>query len=360
MVREVSSGESTARALLEDAVRAGRTPGLQYLAVDASGPILELALGAADLAAARPMTPASALMAYSMSKTVTAAAVLRLSDEGRLALDDPLSKFLDPAPYGGAVTPRQLLAHTGGIPNPIPLRWVHPLATHPDFDERPALAAVLAAHPRLASPPGARYRYSNVGYWLLGGVVERASGRRFPDYVTRSVLEPLGIAPAELGYAPAPGVELAAGYLEKYSLLNLCKRLLIAPEYLGGYEGRWLRIAPHVPDGAAFGGLIGGARGFGKLLSDQLRPRSALFGEATRALFYAPQANARGAPVAMTLGWHLRELDGRRIYYKEGGGGGFHCEMRLDPERGRGSVLLANATGFAVRRALDALDRIAA
>jgi hypothetical protein len=58
----------------------------------------------------------------------------------------------------------------------------------------------------------------------------------------------------------------------------------------------------------------------------------------------------------MTLGWHIGTLRGRRVLYKEGGGGGFHCMMRLYPDEGVGTVVMANATGLDVRRVLDEID----
>jgi len=67
------------------------------------------------------------LMAYSMSKTITAMAVLMLVDTGQVALDDSLDRFYEASPYGPMVTIRHLLSHTSGIPNPVPLRWVHPV-----------------------------------------------------------------------------------------------------------------------------------------------------------------------------------------------------------------------------------------
>ena len=84
-----------------------------------------------------------------------------------------------PLPYGRNVTVRQLIAHTSGIPNPIPLRWVHPAVGHGSFDEKATFRAVLRDHPRLSFEAGTKYAYSNIGYWLLGNVVERASGETF-------------------------------------------------------------------------------------------------------------------------------------------------------------------------------------
>jgi len=60
--------------------------------------------------------------------------------------------------------------------------------------------------------------------------------------------------------------------------------------------------------------------------------------------------------VAMTLGWHIGDLNGSRFFYKEGGGGGFHCLMRVYPGNGIGTVIMTNATGFDVRHLLDTID----
>jgi D-alanyl-D-alanine carboxypeptidase len=304
-----------------------------------------------------PMTATTTMMAYSMSKTVTAAAVLCLVDDGTLGLDDAVLSYVE-HPYGSGVTVRHLLAHLSGIPNPIPLRWVHLAAQHATFDESAALAAVLAAHPSPTAPPGARYRYSNIGYWLLGAVVERAGGGSFPAFTAARVLTPLGIAAAQLGYTIPDTAGHAHGYLEKYSFLNLAKRLLIDRAFIGSYEGRWLRIADHYPNGAAFGGLVGSARGFAPVLQDALRPVSALFGPGPRELFFAPQRTTSGTLVPMTLGWHVGEVQqtGGRFYYKEGGGGGFHHEMRVYAGAGLATILMSNATGFDVKRCLNRAD----
>ena len=217
---------------------------------------------------------------------------------------------------------------------------------------RPFCGSIRACRPGPA--PGTRY--SNIGYWLLGKVVERASGQPFASYVTDHVLRPLTMAPQELGYGVADPAQHATGYLEKYSFMNLAKGFLIDRSLVGEYSGRWLEIRGHYLNGPAFGGLVGTARGFGRFLQDQLRPRSVLFNDATRSLLFAQQQTTKGAPVAMTLGWHIGNHDGTRFFYKEGGGGGFRCMMRLYPGDGFGSVVMTNATGFDVRSLLDAVD----
>ncbi len=347
---------TAAGSYLDTLVRRSRVPGIQYLVVGPDDTVFEYAGGWADIAGCRPMTPATTMMAYSMSKTITAVAVLQLAEAGKLNLDDPISFHLPSLPYGRGLTARALLSHTAGVPNPIPLRWVHPGTGHTTFDERAALAEVVRAHPTATFKPGARYAYSNIGYWLLGSAVERASGQKFQSYVVDHVFQPLGITPLELGYDATAGPEHAHGYLEKYSLLNLVKRFLIDRALIGNYEGRWLRIEDHYPNGPAFGGLVGTAIGFGKFLQDQLRTHSTLFSDATRRLLYTPARTSDGAEIAMTLGWHIGSLKNAAFFFKEGGGGGFHSMMRVYPGPGIATVVMTNATGFDVRKLLDALD----
>jgi CubicO group peptidase (beta-lactamase class C family) len=331
-------------------------PGLQYVVVDGATTLLEEHSGDADLATHRPMTAGTTMMAYSMSKTIAAAAVLQLVGAGRVGLDDSIARYVDWQPYGDTITIRQLLSHTSGVPNPLPLRWVHPMSRHDAFDEHAALDAVLRRHPRPAFQPGAKFAYSNIGYWLLGRVVEHASGEAFTSFVSTHVLGPLDITPDELGYTVADPRNHAAGYLEKYSFLNVIKSFVIDRELIGEYEGPWLRIRDHYPDGPAFGGLVGSAVGFAKFLQDQLLAHSRLFDDTTRALFYETQRTRSNRDIPMTLGWHIGSSDGVRFFFKEGGGGGFHSMMRLYPDAGIGTVVMANATAFDVRALLNARD----
>jgi CubicO group peptidase (beta-lactamase class C family) len=332
-----------------------RTPGLQYVAVTADGIAAEHAAGWADVADRTPMTASTTMMAYSMTKAVTAVAVLQLVEAGRVGLDDPVDRHVEGLPYGRAVRVRHLLSHTSGIGNPIPLRWVHPARAHAGYDEDAALAAVLRANPRLSFAPGTRYRYSNIGYWLLGKVVEHASGGPFADYVDAHIVRPLGIATRELGFAAADPATHATGYLERYSLLNLVKGLVLERDLIGPPSGRWVEIRPHHVNGAAFGGLVGTAGAFGRFLQDQLRDRSLLIGPESKRLLYEPSLAVPGLTIPMTLGWHVAETRAGRCFYKEGGGGGFRCLMRLYPERGLGAVVMANATAFPVHRLLDVM-----
>jgi CubicO group peptidase (beta-lactamase class C family) len=345
------------RTYLDGLLASNRAPGIQYLVIDSSRTIFEYAAGWADIAGRVPMDTSTSMMGYSMSKTITAAAVLQLVEKGQIGLEDPVDRYVKEIPYGSSITVRQLISHTSGVPNPVPLRWVHLANQHETFNESSALMTQLERNPRLSFSAGSRYRYSNIGYWLLGSITERVSSQTFTSYVEEHVFRPLGAGPGELGYQVADPNHHAVGYLEKYSFLNLVKTFLIDRALVGKYEGRWLQLQSHYANGPAFGGVIGNARGFGKFLQDQLRERSVLLGDQARTLFYETQRTNNGRPVAMTLGWHIGELNGVPFYYKEGGGGGFHAMMRIYPSAGKATVIMTNATGFDVKACLNVIDR---
>lgn len=333
-------------------------PGLQYMAVTSDRVLFEYAGGLADIQREKAMTLDTTLMAYSMTKTFTAVAILQLVEQRKLNLDDVIDRYLPNAAYHGhGITLRQLLNHTSGVPNPIPLRWVHLAAEDSSFDEAEALAAVLRENPNLAFEPGKKFAYSNIGYWLLGKVVEQVTGQSYPAYVRANILLPLGLAAQEMDFVIPDESRVAQGYLAKYSLMNLVKGFVIDSKFLGNYEGNWLRLKSHYLNGPAFGGLIGTARGFSRFLQDQLRTESALFGLETKRLLETQQTDGASRPIPMTLGWHIGETDSVAYFFKEGGGGGFHSEMRIYPTKGIASVVMVNSTEFNSTKFLNRVDR---
>jgi len=332
-------------------------PGLQYIAVTAERVLFEYAGGWADIQGQRAMTVSTTLMAYSMTKTFTAVAILQLAEQRKLSLDGEIDRYLPNTAYHGhGITLRQLLNHTSGLPNPIPLRWVHLAAEHSSFDEAQALASVLRENPDLAFEPGRKFAYSNIGYWLLGKVVEQVTGESYPAYVRENILKPLQLSAHEMDFVIPDESRHANGYLKKYSLMNLVKGFVIDRRFLGSYEGHWLRLNSHYLNGPAFGGLIGTSRGFSRFLQDQLRTESSLLVRESKRLLETRQTDGAGRPIPMTLGWHVGESHGAAYFFKEGGGGGFHCEMRVYPKRGIATVVLANSTNFSSTGFLDRID----
>lgn len=146
----------------------------------------------------------------SITKTFAAVLVMRLRDEGRLALTDPLEDHL-PGTVAGRATIGALLTHTSGLASEAPGPWWE----RTPGDLRPELADVLGADPQV-HPAGRRHHYSNPGYALLGALVERLRGAPWGDVLRREVLEPLGMtrtgltptAPHAAGWAVHPWADL--------------------------------------------------------------------------------------------------------------------------------------------------------
>src|SRR3954447_5790714 len=139
----------------------------------------------------------------SIPKTMTAALVLGLCQEGRAGLDDPVAEHLA-LPALGGVRLRQLLAHSAGLQREPDGRWWE---RTPGGSVDELLAGVTAA--KLATRPDPAYHYSNLAYGLLGAVIERLTGRSWWDAVRARLLEPLGLR--RTTYHPAE--PFARGYL---------------------------------------------------------------------------------------------------------------------------------------------------
>lgn len=342
---------------IDKRIASNDSPGIQYVVVTAGSTVFSYSGGRADIAAQRSIEPSTTMMTYSMTKTFTAAAVLQLVEQGKISLDDPITMYVSDNPYGDRITIRHLLSQTSGIPNPIPLKWVHLIEEHSRYDEKAALQKVLEANAELDFAPGKKYSYSNISYWLLGRVIEKASGLRYEDYVRENIFRRLKVSVNEIDFVIPLPHNHSKGYLPKWSFFNLFKSFVIESKYVGEYEDGWLHINEHYLNGPAFGGIVGSARSIGVFLQDQLSDSSRLFSKKTKALFFEQQRNNNGELIEMTLGWHIGNVDGIHYFFKEGGGGGFHSEIRLYPAYGIASVVISNNTSFNVKDFLNTVDK---
>jgi CubicO group peptidase (beta-lactamase class C family) len=145
-----------------------------------------------------------------MTKLMTAAAIFQLQGQGKLQIDDPVAKYLPfftvtyPSAESRPVTIRTLLNHSSGIPNNVPalVGWIHH-ADQPRRDQTTYVAQVLPGYARLIFEPGDHAEYTNVGYMVLGAVIESASGQTYEDYVRAHLLRPLGMRQTDFVYTDA-------------------------------------------------------------------------------------------------------------------------------------------------------------
>lgn len=186
-----------------------RVPGFQAAVVDETGLVAEMAGGYADVEAGTEMTPGHLFRIASHSKTFTATVTMQLVEEGVLRLDDPLGRHLPRLAEGpaGATTLRELLSHTGGlIRDGRVADWWQLSRPFPDHDQLMALAGD-EVQPIEAST---RFKYSNIGFSLIGEVIAAATGSSYNEQVRSRVIEPLLLADTD--------PELNRGRLNDYAV----------------------------------------------------------------------------------------------------------------------------------------------
>ncbi len=179
--------------------------------------VLERGYGFADRERRRAMTPTTGFDIGSLTKPFTAAAILTLERDGKLHRGDTLDRYFPSAPADKrAITIAQLLAHSSGLADIVDARGRATRYT-PDFDYEPVTRDEIvqrALASTLLFPPGTKIHYSNLGYSLLGVVIEIASNESYEAYVRRAIFEPSGMKRTGYGLAGWSSDELATGYVD--------------------------------------------------------------------------------------------------------------------------------------------------
>lgn len=171
-------------------------PGGVVMVIQAGQVQHQAAYGLADIEDATPLTTQHVFHLGSVGKQFTAMAIMQLAEQGMLAYDDPVGKYIpELAALGPAVTIRRLLHHTAGLPlgydNEAVLDEIFS-----DPDQMPTNQDViryLALGGELLFSPGAEFEYNNVGYELLGALIERVSKQSYPAFLAENIFAPLGM-----------------------------------------------------------------------------------------------------------------------------------------------------------------------
>jgi len=302
----------------------------------------------------------------SMTKSFTAMAILKLRDEGKLKLDDPVylyipemkdQKYLtrDAAP----VTIRHLLTHGAGFPEDNP--WGDRQLGRTDKE----LIELIKKGISFSNDPGMKYEYSNLGFTMLGHIIQKVSGQSYQNYITKNILEPLGMTHTYWEYSEVPAKELAHGYR--------------------WINGNWSE-QPLLHDGiyGAMGGMITSLEDFSKYVKLHLSA-------------WPPRDDEDGGPVRrnsireMHFPWNTNYLNSRskkyddspcpsisaygyglgwskdcenKVFISHGGGlPGFGSNWRIMPDYGIGIISLSNLTyasaGNINAKVLDTAVRLA-
>jgi D-alanyl-D-alanine carboxypeptidase len=206
MIDWLSDAARYAGEWLDYQVRMGDQPGC-VLAIAADGAVqMERAFGVADVAQGTPLTPQHRFRVASHSKTFTAVGIMKLREDGRLQLDDPIGRHVhDLSREAGAVTIAQLLSHSAGIlrDGREALHW----QDHAPFYDEAALRAELGE--KLTIDANTRFTYSNLGFGLLGLAIEAITGEAYVPWIMRTVVAPSGLTATN---ADMDGGTLATGH----------------------------------------------------------------------------------------------------------------------------------------------------
>jgi CubicO group peptidase (beta-lactamase class C family) len=295
-----------------------------------------------------PADPASVqYRCGSITKTFVAVQVMRLRDEGLLALTDPLERHL-PGAFD-AVTIDQLLSHSSGLRAETAGPWWERTAGG-DFAGLAAASLQPADltpsnDPSRLARPGQRFHYSNIGFAVLGELVARLRGLPWAQALQQDVLDPLGLtrttmrpqAPHATGYAVHPYADV----------------LLTEPEHDAGAMAPAGQLWTTVTDLARWTAFLRGAG-----------DSSGVIAPSTLVEMREPQAldNRRGEPWtgAHGLGLQVWNGGGTRSFGHGGSMPGFLAIMRMTPDSGEGAVVMANATSGLRPGICDDLSRILA
>jgi CubicO group peptidase (beta-lactamase class C family) len=306
---------ATARTLLARTARVqrdGRAPSLVAGVVRDGG--LAWSAGRGDVA--EPHADVQYRLG-SISKTVTAVVVMRLRDEGRVALDDPLERHVPGTPFGDRSV-GQLLSHLAGAAAESPGGWWERVPGGPLADLGLAGEHVVLGEAR-------RFHYSNLGFGLLGELVARLRGRSWADAVTAEVLAPLGMDRT----TPRPSGRAAQGY----AVHPWADVVLPEPEFDAGVMAAAGQLWATLADLARFAAFLLGDTG------DVLSP-------ATLEEMAVPAGVDPSSPAwsAYGLGLQVLRVDGRTLTGHGGSMPGFLAGVFVDREEQTGAVSLANTT----------------
>jgi N-acyl-D-amino-acid deacylase len=266
--------------------------------------------GFADAARTRPVSPESLFRIASVSKPITAVAVLQLVQTKKVALDDPVLKYVKAEVKDRRwqkVTVRHCLQHRAGMDRGVsgdPIGKVQQIARELKVSYPVPAADVMRwtmGRP-LDHDPGEKYAYSNVGYLILGRVIEAASGEKYETYVKRAVLAPAGVTRMEIGHAqPSLRPRAEVSYLDRNGRKSPCLFPPNAGEMVPTVDG-----GMNVEGFEAHGGWIASAADLVRFAGSFDRPEgpALLNRESVAAMFARPAGNADA--VWYGYGWQVR------------------------------------------------------
>ncbi|MGW1512645.1 serine hydrolase domain-containing protein [Streptomyces sp. NPDC002394] len=303
--------------------------------VGGSGGSWQGSAGVHDLETNAPADPAARFRAGSVTKVFTAATVLQLAAEGRIDLDRTARSYLPeliPGRYA-AVTVRQLLNHTHGIPAAnLPGETVEEwYARRFDVHTPEELVRAATAQPREFAP-GTRQHYLNIGYTIAGLIVERVTGDSYEHQVERRILKPLHLRNT---YFPRGAAGITGPYNHGYQTMRLddgTTGLRDVSEW--GTSDTW-----------AAGDLVSTTADLEHFTRALFKGR-VVRGPLLEEMFTLPKVPDLGSgdPAAYSVGLSMKKLGGREVWGKTGGRWGYNTAIASTRDGSRTLVYSVNAT----------------
>jgi CubicO group peptidase (beta-lactamase class C family) len=354
---------------LEQRTAGGAFSGAVLVAVgDRPAGVTRAGYGLADRSRRLPVRTTTRFCVASMGKMFTAVALAQLAERGTVSFGATVGRYLPgfPAAIADGVTIHQLLTHTSGMGDVLRRApGVEPPAT------LPAMLAEIARQP-LAFTPGSRFSYSNSGFIVLGGIIERISGQKYADQVTRHVFGPAGMTDTAIrAYRPSEVPGMAHGYAR---LDTAAPAAAATPTAAGGPAGPGPGPGPgpapgHGPGGAPTSASAAGWRdvsaelqvanpsgGAYSTVDDMRAFARALLGyrlltrTMTTTVLTGKVDTGRPGPFPERYGYGFSDqtANGVRIVGHNGGTPGYEGQLDMYPDRGRIVVVLTNADGVLV------------
>jgi D-alanyl-D-alanine carboxypeptidase len=344
------------------AVAAGESPGLEVAVIRNGKPLLVKSYGSANLEQQVPVSNDSVFRVGSVTKQFTAVALLLLAEEGKISLQDKLSKYYPNFPRANDITLEQMLHHTSGIYNytSAPSFAVDGMV-HRSTDE---MVEYIGKLPKTQDfEPGTDWSYSNSAYFILGGVVEKAAGEPLAKVFKTRLFAPLGMTHTALD----DETEIVAGRAIGYSA-SAPGKFSNAPFISMSIPGGAGSIRSTAGDLAKWNAaLYGGKILKAASLAAMLTPGKLNNGENSGTAM-AKMMAAAGAPAATQSAKHeygyalfLSEVEGHRKIDHGGGIYGFSAALSEFPDDKTTVVVLSNVIGKDVgaSKIADQIERLA-
>jgi len=313
----------TARQLIRETI-AKKTLQSVSVAVFREGRIdWEEGFGIADREKGTRATPRTAYSLASISKPLTATALMTLVEAGKVDLDKPVNDYLGPAKLVARVgdvreaTVRRLADHTSGL-------VAHVQFFYPDTAFRPASGdETIRRFGQIISRPGERFSYSNLGYGILGDVIAHASGMSYEAYMREAVFMPLGLEDTAVG----PPVR---------------KGLVVAPRY--GASGQL--VPNYMTDHAGASDIYSSAHDMIRFaafhLKERERKQRAILSDAAIDRMHV-NSSRPGGQEGYGIGFDTERRGGREVVTHGGSMPGVSTQMTLFPDKGIAIVVLSNS-----------------